>query len=113
MTNFVTLLTLCAWHPGAANETFLVAEDPPISTGDLVRAMSRRLHGRGRVIPVPVACLRLAARLVGKLAEVEKLTSDLEVDSAKARLRLGWRPAMPAQNELNRMIDWYARMEKR
>jgi len=80
-----------------------VADAVPVSTPGLVRAIAGAL---GRPVPlafVPVALLKLGARLVGKGAEIARLAGSLEVDASSFTAATGWRPARALDDELARL----------
>lgn len=107
ISNLVDFIVTCIEHPAASNETFLVADDAPVSTSELVGRMSRGLHGRQIAFPFPVAVLRLAGFVAGKQGEIGRLAGNLEVNIDKARRVLGWEPPVAFGEELDRMIDSY------
>ncbi|MGE5088097.1 MAG: NAD-dependent epimerase/dehydratase family protein [Candidatus Levyibacteriota bacterium] len=80
---------------GAAGERpplHLIADAGPVSTPDLVRAIARALGVAPHLVPVPVAVLRLAGALTGRVALVDRLTRSLEADSTSFTDATGWRP---------------------
>ncbi|MGE5478754.1 MAG: NAD-dependent epimerase/dehydratase family protein [Bacteroidales bacterium] len=68
---------------------FLVRDDEDVSTPELIRRLAAHLGRPACLLPVPPALLRLAGRLTGKAAAVERLTGSLVVDDAPLRA-LGW-----------------------
>lgn len=78
--------------PHAARETFLVDDGCAVSTADLVRAMARAMGRHPRLPAVPAGWLRVLGRLAGREAAVERLVSDLEIDSSRLRRVVGWTP---------------------
>ena len=81
--------------PGAATtacHVYLIADDKPVSTPGLVRAIAHALAVEPRLFRVPVALLRLAGALAGRRALIERLTGSLEVDSAAFTRATGWHP---------------------
>ncbi len=81
-----------------------VADAEPVSTPGLVRALAGAL---GRPVPlafVPVALLKLGARLAGKGAEIARLAGSLEVDPSSFTAATGWRPAHALEDELARLV---------
>ena len=79
-----------------------VAEDEPVSTPALVRSLARALGVPVRLGYVPVPLLRLAGRLSGRSASVDRVTGSLEVDDASFRAATGWRPVRTLDDELAR-----------
>ncbi|MGE5170114.1 MAG: NAD-dependent epimerase/dehydratase family protein [Rudaea sp.] len=69
-----------------------VADANSVSTPALVRAIASALGVAPRLVPVPVALLRLAGALSGRSDVVERLTASLEVDTASLTRATGWKP---------------------
>lgn len=90
--NFVDAIRLCAEHPAAAGQTFLVDDGEAVSTPDIIRAVARAMGRPARLLAVPVGMLELAGALTGKRAAVARLTGSLWVDSSAIRSQLGWTP---------------------
>jgi nucleoside-diphosphate-sugar epimerase len=105
--NLAGFLTLCANHPGAANETFMVSDGEDVSTRELVARLARALGRSPRFLPVPEFAVRFLARLVGKEAAVNRLLGSLTVSSDKARQKLGWKPQVPLDSGLATTARWY------
>lgn len=92
--NLVDLILLCAHHPQAAGETFLVSDDHDVSTAELLADMAKALGVASRIWPLPPRCLLWAARVLGKAPVAERLLGSLQVDITHTRDRLGWRPVV-------------------
>jgi nucleoside-diphosphate-sugar epimerase len=105
--NLADLLLLAAAHPGAAGRTLLVADGPPVSTPELVRRMGRALDRPVRMPAVPESWLRVAGRLAGRSAAVDRVLGSLEVDDSPTRDLLGWRQPVTAEDGLRRTADWF------
>lgn len=98
--NFVDAIRLCVEHPGAAGQTFLLDDGEPVSTPDVVRALARAMNRPARLLAVPVGVLEYAGTLLGKRAEVARLTGSLYVDSSAIRSCLGWKPPFSMEEGL-------------
>lgn len=105
--NLVDALILCATHPAAAGQTYLVSDGEDISTSDLLRQLGAALGHSARLFPCPPALLKLAGRLIGKLNQVERLLGSLQVDSGKIRRELNWIPPSTLEQGLQATADWY------
>jgi len=92
--NLVGFILLCATHPRAVNQVFVVSDDRDISTVELLQAIGRSLGRPARLFSLPVALLGIGAKLVGQGDLVRKLCGSLQVDSSKARRLLDWRPSV-------------------
>ena len=100
LDNLADFIHCCIWHPGAANQTFLVSDGHDVSSAELVREMALAAGVRPNVWAVYPWLLQLAAALLGKRMAVQRLCSSLQVDISKARGVLGWQPAVSMQEGL-------------
>jgi nucleoside-diphosphate-sugar epimerase len=105
--NLADLLLLAAVHPDAAGRAFLAADGPAVSTPELIRRMGRALDRPVKMPAVPESWLRLAGRVAGRSAVVERLLGSLEVDDFPTREILGWCEPVTAEDGLRRTADWF------
>jgi nucleoside-diphosphate-sugar epimerase len=104
LDNLVDFIITCISHPKAANQTFLISDGEDLSTTELVRGLAQAAGVPARLLPVPVWALEWAGRLVGKGDAVQRLCSNLQIDSSKALNMLDWRPKISVQEGLRRAI---------
>jgi UDP-glucose 4-epimerase len=105
--NLTSAITLCATDRRAVDEMFHVSDGDDPSVAELARALGRHLGRPARLVPIPVALLRLAGRLTGRLPQVERLTDSLQVDSTHIRAVLGWTPPVALDAGLAATAAWY------
>jgi len=105
--NLAALLALCVEHSAAAGQLFLAAEPGVHSTPGLMRTIAAALQRPARVFHVPVAPMRMVARLGGAAASFDKLCGSLEVSAEKARRVLGWHPDVSFEEEMARTAAWF------
>lgn len=98
--NLVDALILCATHPAAAGQIYLVSDGEEISTPDLLRQLGAAMGHPARLLPCPPALLKMAGWLIGKSDQVERLSGSLRIDSSKIRRELGWIPPYALQQGL-------------
>ena len=110
--NLVDALAICATHPKAAGQTFLVSDGDDVSTPELIRRTASALGRLTRLFPFPVTIMRLAGKLIGKSGAVNRLTGSLTVDSSKIRAELGWSPPFSMDYGLKETAEWFARQVK-
>ena len=106
--NFVDALLICATHPAAAGQTYLVSDVEDVSTPALLRQLGAAMGHPAHLLPCPPVLLKLAGRLLGKSDQVERLLGSLQVDSSKIRRELGWRPPYTLQQGLQATGGWYS-----
>ena len=109
--NLVDALILCATHPDAAGETFLVSDGEDIATPDLLRALAMAAGYPVRLLPFPPALLNHLARLAGRGSQAARLLGSLCVENGKIRRKLDWIPPFTLQQGLQATAAWY-RTEK-
>jgi len=105
--NLVNVLTTAASDPRAVSQTFFVSDGDDLSTPDLIARVGAALGKRARLFPVPSAFLRLAASMLGKKAQLERLVGSLSVDTSAIRSKLGWRPPFTVEQGLRETVAWY------
>lgn len=105
--NLTDAIVACLAHPQPARRTFMVSDGEDISTPELVRRLAHALGRRPRLLPVPVALLRLAGALSGRRAEIERMAGSFMVDSGAIRAALGWKPPFTFEAGLARTAAWY------
>lgn len=105
LDNLVDLLITCAHHPLAANQVFLASDGEDLSTAALLQRLGQAMGTPARLFYVPEPLLRLGARLLGKGQAAQRLLDSLQVDSSKARTRLGWVPPITVDEGLRRVVE--------
>ncbi len=105
--NLVDALILCATHPAAAGQTYLVSDGEDVSTSDLLRWLGEAMGCPARLFPCPVTLLRLAGWLIGRTEQVERLAGSLRVDSGKIRRELGWAPPLSMAEGFRATVGWF------
>jgi nucleoside-diphosphate-sugar epimerase len=99
--NLVDALIVCAGHPEAAGQTYLVSDGEDVSTPELLRQLGSAIGHPARLLPCPAALLKLAGRLVGRSDQMDRLLGSLQVDSGKIRRKLNWTPPYSLQQGLS------------
>ena len=89
--NLVDAIMVCAQHPKAAGEIFMVSDGQDISTPDLIKMLANAMNKKPILFYLPLGVLKALCEIIGKSEELEKLAGSLVVDSSKIRNLLGWR----------------------
>jgi len=105
--NLVDAIVTCMAHPAAAGNTYLVSDRESVSTPELIRSISAALGTTPRMFAFPPSFLSLAAKLLGRHAEWDRLANSLVIDSLKIRHDLGWQPPFTMAQGLMATAQWY------
>lgn len=95
--------------PDRLHGTYMIHDGAPLSTPDLIRAISSALGRAPILLPCPPRLLEVAGMLLGRRAIVSRLTENLVVDDRRLRARLGWRPPFTPSDGLRGTAEWYKR----
>ncbi|WP_374192406.1 UDP-glucose 4-epimerase family protein [Trinickia acidisoli] len=105
--NLVDALLHCAIDERAAGETFHVTDGYDPTVTELARMLAVQLRAPARLIPVRSSWLRLAGRILGRSAQVERLVGELQLDGSHIRRVLGWQPPYTVEDGLRETTAWY------
>ena len=105
--NLADALVHCTTDPRAAGQTFHVTDGRDLSVAELVRGLATQLHAPTRLVPVPVGLLRVAGRLTGRSAQIDRLIGELRLDSSHISECLGWYPPQTVEHGLLETAAWY------
>jgi UDP-glucose 4-epimerase len=98
-THLADAVLLALANPEMTGETYLVADPEPLSVAEMVGVMRRAAGRWPKLMPMPPAVVRAAARLIGRGEDVTRMESSLIVDPAKL-LRAGWKPRLSTREAL-------------
>jgi len=105
--NLIDAIIICATHPKAAGQIYLVSDGEDMSTPLLIRQVATALGRRARLIPFPPSLMRILGKLLGKSSAIDRLLSSLVVDNNKIRRELGWNPPFTTSNGLKETAGWF------
>lgn len=109
LDNLVDFIILCAKHPSAANEIFLIADDESLSTTELLSRTSLLLGKKPILLSINSKLLEICLNLVGKKDLARRLLGSLEVDVGKAKRLLNWTPVINVNEGLRKMTEDFLR----
>ncbi|KVE35302.1 UDP-glucose 4-epimerase family protein [Burkholderia sp. TSV86] len=105
--NLADALARCAIDPHAARGCFHVADDDAPSVAALLRMTGEAIGRPARLLPVPAGVLRVAGRLTGRTAQIDRLTGSLQLDTGRIKRVLDWRPPFTTRQGLAATAAWY------
>ena len=107
--NLIDAIIICINHPEAAGHTFLVGDEENISTPGLIRQIALALGKPARLFSIPPFLMRLAGKLLGKSAAIDRLLGSLTIDSNWIREKLDWKPPYTMEQGIRETARWYAK----
>jgi nucleoside-diphosphate-sugar epimerase len=111
--NLADALVQCVADPRAANACFHVCDSEALSVAELLRTLAAALSKPARLIPVPERLLRWAGALVGRAAQIERLTGSLRMDASHITNALDWHPPWSVGDGLEATAWWYRETQTR
>ncbi len=110
--NLLDAVVTCITHPKAAGETFLVSDNMDLSTPEVIWLMAEAMGRKARLFPFPPIMLKTMGKIIGRSAEIDRLTGSFCVDSSKIRTMLGWNPPYTLEEGIRKTVLWYKKYGK-
>ena len=107
--NLIDVIITCINHHEAAGHTFLVGDEESISTPGLIRQIALAQEKPALLFPIPPFLMRVAGKLLGKSAAIDRLLGSLTIDSNRIREKLEWKPPYTMEYGLKETAKWYAK----
>jgi nucleoside-diphosphate-sugar epimerase len=105
--NLADALVHCVTDPRAASQCFHVADGEDLTVAGLACALAKHLQAPARLVPVPASWLRVAGRLIGRSAQIDRLIGSLQVDTSHIHTVLGWHPSYSTDEGLAATAHWF------
>lgn len=102
--NLTSFIMVCATHINARNQIFVIADEPTISTPQLILELSKGLKTKSYLFPVPVWVLKLGSIITSKKGMYIQLCKSLEIDITKAKTVLDWKPPHSLTESLHNIL---------
>ncbi len=103
LQNLATAVELVLTSPSAEGETYLVADQEPISVAELVTAMREGLGRSPHLVRVPTGAVKRLMKTFGKEADFERISGKFVIDTTKLRA-LGWEPRVKTRDGIVAMM---------
>jgi nucleoside-diphosphate-sugar epimerase len=107
LDNLTDLVVRCIFHPKAANQIFLAADNETLSTAEFICEIGAACGIKPFNMSVPHLFLRYVFTMIGKSNAIDKLTSSMEVSNRKALSTLGWSPPYTMRKSLQKIFLKY------
>lgn len=100
--NLCDAIHLCLTNDTGQNQTYLISDEPPVSTTNLIEFIAAAKNKKARLISLPKKLLYLIAKAVNKTAALDRLFGSLIIDNSKIKKELSWAPKFTMQAALKR-----------
>jgi nucleoside-diphosphate-sugar epimerase len=101
--NLSSFLYLCATHPQAAGEAFVISDGDSVSIKVFTNHIASGVGTLLIQLPFPVSVMKILSRIFGKSTQANQLLGDFYVDSSKARELIGWTPPESMRQAMARL----------
>lgn len=105
LDNLVDLILVCADHPKAANQIFLISDGEDLSSTEVLRKIGNALGRPARLLWVPTGFISFIAQLLGKKKISQRMIGSLQVDICKTCEMLDWSPSISVDEGLRRAVE--------
>jgi nucleoside-diphosphate-sugar epimerase len=105
--NLVDALIVCATHPAATGNVYLVSDGEDVSTLELLRRLGEAMGRPARIFPSPIWLLFMMGKIAGRRDQLLRLMGSLQIDSHKICSELNWKPPYSLQQGLQKTAEWY------
>lgn len=104
LDNLVDLLILCAHHPKAAGQIFMVSDGEDLSISGLIALIAQAMHKHLILLPIPSRLIETCARVLGKAALADRLLGSLQVDILHTKKTLDWQPVIKTDVAIQKTV---------
>jgi UDP-N-acetyl-alpha-D-quinovosamine dehydrogenase len=106
--NLCSLIICCISHDKAPGEVFLVSDGLDVSTTQLLTELAMAMQCKSNLFRLPASLFKMAAIVVGRGAEYQRLFESLQVDINKNKRLLGWQPELSLRQALTNYFGNYS-----
>jgi nucleoside-diphosphate-sugar epimerase len=107
LDNLVDLLIVCARHPNAPGNIFMVSDGADMGIKELVTRIASAMNKRLLLVQVPVGLMTGTAKLLGKQGVADRLLGSLQVDISNTQATLEWQPVTTAQAAIDKTVEHF------
>lgn len=107
LDNLIDLLILCAHHPEATGQIFMVSDDNDLSTTILIALIACAMDRHLMLLPMPGRLIEVCARVLGKSAISGRLLGSLQVDIHHAKEILSWQPVVSTDAAIQKTVSHF------
>lgn len=95
-----------------SSNTFLLSDDKPISTSELIKLISMGFGIDPNLLPIPASFLDFSSKIIGKKRKLSKLTNSLIIDSSPTYKFLNWEPPYSIEEGITKTAIWFKNQQE-
>lgn len=103
--NLTDLISRCLYHPKAANQVFLISDEKPLSTYEMVELMAKVQNVKVILINIPILIIKLLGFITCKSDIFLRLIDSLEVDISVTQKTLDWKPPFSVEEGFLKCVE--------
>ena len=103
--NLTDFLILCAQYEAEINDTLLISDDEDISTTELLKKLTFIKGKKDLLFELPKPILVSLFTLINRKKEIQRLTSNLQVDITHTKDKVSWRRKYSFDQSLKQMLS--------
>lgn len=103
--NSAILAVFLRWQNKPISGTYVLADEKPISTSDIIKSIYDGAKGRAFLFSIPSVILSQALKFAGGAKLVEQIIGNLEVDSTRFYSDFNWKPQIDTHICLKKSAD--------
>ncbi len=104
--NLVSLLMkLISYH--GPQTIWHVRDEEETSVAGMLRRIASLSNQTDRLFGIPISLLSMAARVVGRTEDAQRLLAPLRIDMDATRQALDWSPPVSQANAMREVVSWY------
>jgi len=90
----------------------LLSDGRDLSTPEVIWLIAKAMGRKARLFSFPPIMLKTMGKIIGRSAEIDRLTGSFCVDSSKIRTMLGWNPPYTLEEGIRKTVLWYKKYGK-
>jgi len=102
--NFADALVKMINAPAVVGNTYTIADQPALSTANLIREIAKASGKSPRLLPVPIFVLKFLGKLTRQSSAIDRLTQSLLVDPHQLYRDLDWQPPISMADAISRTL---------
>ena len=103
--NLLSMIVVCARHPKAANQTFLISDNTDLSTYSLLRLLGISIDKPAILFKLPFVILDLIAKLFRVETKAQRIMGTLQVDISHTCSQLDWEPPFSVEHGFEKLKE--------